>query len=116
MIRLPADENFRGAIIRGVRLRNLEIDLLTAREVLLNGADDPTLLEFAASEGRVLLTHDAKTMIGFAYDRVRRGLKMPGVFEIVRKISIGQSIDDVIMIALCSVEGEWEGQVKFLPL
>lgn len=115
MIRLLADENFRGAIIRGVRLRHPEIDVVTAQECRLSGVDDPSLLEWAAKEGRVLLTHDANTLIGFAYDRVNRSLPMPGVFEIVRKIPIGLAIDDVIILALCSTEGEWEGQVNFLP-
>jgi hypothetical protein len=41
---------------------------------------------------------------------------MPGVFEVASVASIGQAIDDLILLAECSLEGEWEGQVRFLPL
>jgi hypothetical protein len=41
---------------------------------------------------------------------------MPGVFEVKSTAPIGQTIDDLILLAECSFEGEWEGQVRFLPL
>ena len=41
---------------------------------------------------------------------------MPGVFEVPSVARIGQAIDDLILLAECSFEGEWEGQVRFLPL
>ena len=41
---------------------------------------------------------------------------MPGVFEVGRDVSIGTAIEDILLIAECSVEGEWEGQVRYLPL
>lgn len=42
-------------------------------EAGLSGADDPTVLAWAAVEGRVLLTHDLATMTDFAYERVAEG-------------------------------------------
>lgn len=41
---------------------------------------------------------------------------MPGVFEVRSVASVGQAIDDLILLAECSFDGEWEGQVRFLPL
>ena len=41
---------------------------------------------------------------------------MPGVFEISQSLSIGQAIEEVLVLAECSFEGEWEGQVRRLPL
>ena len=40
---------------------------------------------------------------------------MPGVFEVRSVAPVGQAIDDLILLAECSFEGEWEGQVRFLP-
>ena len=40
------------------------------QDVGLAGAADPVILGWAASEGRILLTHDAATMPGFAYARL----------------------------------------------
>jgi hypothetical protein len=55
-------------------------------------------------------------MPGYAYDRVRAGLKMPGVFEVPQHPNIPQIVDDILLLAECSIEGEWEGQVRYLPL
>lgn len=41
---------------------------------------------------------------------------MPGVFEVPRDLSLGGAIEDILLLAECSIEGEWEGQVRYLPL
>ncbi len=41
---------------------------------------------------------------------------MPGVFEVNRDVPIGVAIDEVLLLAECSLPGEWEGQVRYLPL
>lgn len=116
MIRLAADENFNYDIVRGLLRRNPEIDIIRVQEAGLAGADDPTILEWAANENRVLLTQDVQTITYFAYERVRAGKPMPDVFEIRRKLLMSTVIDDLLILAECSVEGEWEGQVHYLPL
>ena len=82
----------------------------------MSGADDAAVLEWAARENRVLITHDVSTMTKYAYDRVRRGEAMPGVFEISRSVPIGRAIEDILLVADCSLQNEWEGQVRYLPL
>lgn len=116
MIRLTADENLDNDIIRGVVRRNPDVDILRLQDTGLRGADDPAVLEWAAGEGRVLLTHDVATMTRFAYERVADGKQMPGIFEIGTDLPLVRVIEDVLMIAECSLDGEWEGQVRYLPL
>ena len=41
---------------------------------------------------------------------------MPGVFVVEQEESIGRIIEEIILLAECSLEGEWEGQVNYLPL
>src|SRR5438874_2281576 len=79
MIRLAADENFNNDILRGIQRRDPTADIVRIQEAGLSGADDPTVLEWAAQEGRVLLTHDVATMTRYAYERVRagQGLRRP---------------------------------------
>lgn len=55
---------------------------MSVQEVGLRQADDLVVLEWAANEGRIVVTHDVSTMLDFAYERVAAGLPMPGVFEI----------------------------------
>ena len=61
MLRLLTDENFNNDIVRGVRRRNAGMDIVRVQDVGLSGADDPTVLAWAAESGRVLLTHDVST-------------------------------------------------------
>lgn len=41
---------------------------------------------------------------------------MPGVFEVGRQVPTGRAIDEIELLAECSLDGEWEGQVRYLPL
>jgi hypothetical protein len=116
MLRFAADENFNEHIVRGVLRRNPEIDVARIQDVGLSGADDSTVLEWAAQEGRVFLTHDVATVGRHAESRIRSRLPMPGVFYVGQKLSTRAAIDDIVLLAECSVEGEWEGQIRFLPL
>lgn len=45
MIRFVTDENFNNHILRGLLLRNPEIDIIRIQDVGLSSADDPTILE-----------------------------------------------------------------------
>ena len=67
VIRFAADENLNDAITRGLRRRQSTIDIVRAQDTGLSGADDPTILQWAAEQGRVLLTHDVSTMTKHAY-------------------------------------------------
>ena len=116
MLRLAADEHFNNAIIRGLLRRKPDLDIIRVQDVGLSGADDPVVLEWAAKESRVLLTHDVTTMTHYAYERVKAGRPMPGVFEVSRAVPIGIAIEDILLLAEYSFEGEWEGQVRYLPL
>ncbi len=117
MIRLAVDENFNNTILRGVLRRMPNLDVVRVQDVPeLLGADDPIVLEWAAKEVRVLLSHDVKTMTRFAYERVEAGLAMPGLFEVHRTVPLGLAIEDMLVLASCSAPGEWEGQVRYFPL
>ncbi len=116
MLRLAADENFNNDIVRGLLRRKPDLDIVRVQDIGLSGADDASILEWAAQESRVLLTHDVTTLTRFAYERIRAGLPMPGVYEVSRAIPLGLAIEDILLLTECSVNGEWEGQIRYLPL
>jgi hypothetical protein len=115
MLRLATDEDFN-KILRGVLRRLPELDIVRVQDANLPRKDDPDVLEWAAREGRVLLSHDVGTMRKHAYDRVNAGLPMPGLFEVSQELPIGVAIEELLLLAEGSLEGEWEGQVRYLPL
>lgn len=114
MLRLLSDENFNRDIVRGLLRRAEGLDLVGVQDVGLIGAEDPVILAWAAENNRILLTHDRATVPAFAYERVQAGDAMPGVIVVDDRAAIGTVIDDVLLFALCSDEGECEGQVLFL--
>lgn len=81
----------------------------------LEGREDPSILEWAASQGRIVLTHDVSTMTKWAYQRTAQGLFMPGVWEVKRLAPIVRSIEAIVIAVSCSEENEWENQVLYLP-
>jgi hypothetical protein len=116
MLLLAADENFNGNMVRGRLRRQPTLDLVRLQDVGVSGAEDPVVLAWAVPEGRLLLTHDVSTVTRDAYERVQAGESMPGVIEVSRDLSIGRAIEEMLLLAACSLEGEWEGQVRYLPL
>lgn len=116
MLPLAADEDLHGAIVRGLRRREPSIDLIRVRDVHPSRTPDPVVLEWAATEGRIVITQDESTMVGYAWDRVRVGLPMSGVLVRGHRVSIRQAIDDLLLIAQCGTAEEFNDQVKFLPL
>lgn len=80
MLKFLVDENLNNDILRGLIRRVPELDIVRVQDVGLAGADDQSVLEWAAGQGRVLLTHDVPTITCFAYERLARAEPMPGVF------------------------------------
>lgn len=58
MLRFLADENFRGHIYRALIRDKPDLDVVRVQDVGLSGADDPAILECAAEQERIVLTHD----------------------------------------------------------
>ncbi len=117
MLRLASDADVHGDIIRGLRRRRPEVDLVRTQEVLPEGTPDPELLAWAAEEYRILITSDRNTMVGFAYQRVAAGQPVPGLLVTTNEQSIGSAIDDILIVAEYMPEEEIRDKVVvYLPL
>jgi hypothetical protein len=114
--RLLFDENFNHRIVHGLQLRLPDLDFVIAQEIELKGAKDPELLEWAASENRIVVTHDVDTLLKFAYERIVGGQLMPGVIAVPQNLHIGQAIEDLVTAIECSEASELENSVLHLPL
>ena len=112
MIRLATDEDFNNDIVRALRRTLPSVDVLTVREAGHGGCADPEVLAWAAEEDRVLLTHDVTTMTRHALERIARGAHMPGVVAVHQRLPIGNVLDDLVLVASCSLPGEWVNQIQ----
>ena len=115
MLRLLSDENFNGNIVRGLFLRQPNLDLLRVQDVNLLNVDDPEILEWAANNGRILLTHDRATMPDFAYERLSKNQSMAGMFVVNDRMAVRQAIDDLLLIVDVTEQTEWKSQILYLP-
>lgn len=115
-MRLLTDEHVPPALARGLRRALGEVDVLELRHTDLLGAGDPEVLDFAAREGRILITRDASTVPDFAFERLDQGKAMPGVFIWRRRAALGAVLDDLILVVQVSEAEEWQGRIVYLPL
>lgn len=114
--RFLADENIDPDLVLGLRRRVDHIDIARVQDVGLRTSDDPEILRWAAEEGRILVSHDLKTIPIFAGDRLIAGLPMPGVILLSATLPIATAIDELSAIAGATDAAEWVNQVAYLPL
>jgi predicted nuclease of predicted toxin-antitoxin system len=116
MLRLLFDQDFNHNIVRGLFLRFPNLDGVAARHAGLAEAPDAELLDWAAHQHRIVVTHDVNTMPDHAYQRIRHGEPVAGVFVVPQELPIGQAIAELEVLASCSFEGEWDNLIVFIPL
>ena len=112
-MKLLADENVDPEIIAHLRLHMPDVDFLRVRDVGLAQTPDQIILEWAANNGRIVVTHDKSTMRGLAEDRVRAGLPMPGLFVLHDDLSPGTKVRGLIRL-INEYELEFNGPVVFV--
>ncbi len=115
-MRLLADENFNGDVLRGLFRIEPKLDIVRVQDTEVYQASDPVVLAYAAHENRILLTHDVRTVTKYAYDRVRAGQAMPGVIELDIDLSIGQAIEEILIVLLTSQPDQLANRIIFVPL
>ncbi len=116
MIRFLTDENFNFHILNGVRRRLPSLDILRIQDAGLRTFRDPLILEYASSENRIVLSHDIRTMETYALARLNADKSMTGLLLIHQHLPIGVAVDEIVLIAECSRDDEWNGIIRYLPL
>ncbi len=103
------------AIVQGVRLREPAIDFKSASDAGLEELSDPEVLEIAAREERVLVSHDKRTMPVHFAARVASGLRSPGVLLALSNAPVVEIIETLLIIWSASRETQWVDQIHYLP-
>ena len=114
--RFLADNDLNDAIVVGVRRREQAAEFAALRDLGLATRTDPDVLEFAAGENWILVSHDVNTMREAASTRLAAGLPMNGLLLAHQRTPVSQIIESLLLIWVASEAEEWTGQVEFLPL
>jgi hypothetical protein len=115
-VRFLADENVDSDVVLGLKRRVEDVGIVRVQDVGLRTRDDPTILQWAADEGRVVVSHDVRTLPAFAYERVTAGLVMPGLLAASKALPLVVVIDELALIAEASEAAAWVDRVVYLPL
>lgn len=108
------DEHVPRPITVGLRLRG--VDVLTAQEDGHRETDDAALLDRAAELGRVMFSFDAD-MLREATRRQREEGSFAGlVFAHPTRISMGECIRDLEIMAKAGEPTDLTNQIVYLPL
>ena len=114
-IKFQADNDLKRAIVNGVKRRQPAIDFQTAEEAQLDGLPDEDVLALAANEGRVLVSHDHRTMpVHFANFIATQN--SAGVILIEQHLPLRDGIDELLLIWEASEAEEWINRLEFIPL
>ena len=114
-VRYQADADLNQAIVTGVLRREPKIDFQTAFVAGLEGIKDPQVLMIAAQEGRILISHDRKTMPS-EFAEFMTNNQSSGVIIVSRKLAIEVVIEELLLIWEVSSAEEWINRIAKLPL
>ena len=116
MLRLLIDENLEQRILRGLQLRVPGLMYAVVQETGLAEASDRNLLEWAAQNQYVLVTHDRGSMLNAAQQRMRSKQRIAGLVIVKKELHLARAIEDLVLLLECSSERDTENQVAFIPL
>jgi predicted nuclease of predicted toxin-antitoxin system len=114
-MRFQADADLNQIIVLATTRREPGIDFLTAAVTDLAGRKDPEVLAIAAREGRVLVSHDQKTMPRHFAEFIVH-TSCPGVLIVPQHLPIAVVVEDLLLIWFLTEAEEWVNRIRYLPL
>lgn len=114
-IRFQADADLNEDIVTGVIRREPGVDFRTAADAELKGVLDDRVLAVAAREGRVLITHDRKTMPAHFAEFIEGGRQSPGVLIVLQRAAVAAVIEELLLIWAASEAEEYADRIYEIP-
>lgn len=114
-VRFLADANLDARIVDGVCRRESLLDFQTAHEAVLAGKSDIEVLEIAASAGRLLVTHDHRTMPAI-FGQFVSNRHSSDVLLVPKRLGIKIAVEGLVLVWSASEAEEWLDSIVFLPL
>lgn len=113
--RFQADADFNNRIVVGLRRREPAVDIPSAADGGVIGMADPDVLLATAEAGRILLSHDRRTIPGH-FTTFIKGRMSPGGLLVAQDIDIGAGIDELLLVWAATEAEEWGNRLGYLPI
>ncbi|HEX8501529.1 MAG TPA: DUF5615 family PIN-like protein [Pyrinomonadaceae bacterium] len=114
-IKFPADADLSHLIVAALKRREPGVDFQTAHGARIEGLPDPRVLEMAARRGRILVTHDRRTMPRH-FGEFIKDKDCPGVFVVSQNLPAAEAAEELLLIWSATEAEEWAGRICSLPL
>ena len=117
-IRFLVDENTTRAIGDQLRRRQPDLVLLTIGDDQAPpiGTADPDILLWLEREGYCLITRNRRSMPVHLRDHSNAGRRVPGIFALRPRASVGEIIEDLLLIWSAARPDEYANRIEFVPL
>jgi hypothetical protein len=112
-IRFLADADLHQVIVTAVIRREPGIDFKTAAG--LKGLNDLLVLEEAAREDRVLISHDQSTMPDHFAEFIQQR-ESAGLLIVPQHLPHHLVVEEILMVWHASQAEEWVNRISYLPL
>lgn len=115
-IRFQADNDLKRIIVDATLRRENRIDFQTAQAARLDGLDDEAVLRQSASQSRILITHDKRTMPRALTSFIRSGGTSPGVLLVIpQNAPVREVVEALILIWADDRADDWRNLVAKIP-
>ncbi len=114
-IGFQADADLKYAIVTALRRREPLLDFQPASVAQLEGLPDPEVLAVVARDGRILVSHDKRTLPHHFAEFIHRQ-PSPGVIIVPQRMAIAAAVEELLLIWHASTPAEWANRIAHLPL
>jgi hypothetical protein len=115
-IRFQADNDLKRIIVDATLRREPGIDFQTAQAAQLDDLDDEAVLRLAASQSRILVSHDKRTMPKALASIVASASTSPGVLLVIpQNAPIREVVETLILIWADDRRNDWKNLISKIP-
>jgi len=113
--RFQADADLNYKIVLGLRRKEPAVEFIGPLDADLISLPDPDVLKVAAAAGRILVSHDRRTMPAH-FARFLRSQPSPGLIVVSQELDLGSAIDNLLLIWAATDAEEWTNRIGYVPI
>jgi hypothetical protein len=114
-VRFQADADLNHTFLLAAVRREPAMDFRSAVQADLAGIPDLGVLAASAKDGRILVTHDFKTMPTHFADFVQSNVSA-GVLLLPQHVPVPVAVEELVLVWAASDPEEWVNRICVLPL
>lgn len=118
MLKYLIDENVDPIYTNQLRRLNPDLFVIAVGDLTApaKGTLDPDILLWCEKHDCILVTNNRRSMPVHLTEHIEQQHNIPGIFILNPKISVGENLEQLILMAEGSFDNEYRNRIEFLPL